>query len=225
MIDDNTTDLAVACKAATTAIVNLALARIGNDTVVADIAAATTVREAVLAKQFYAQAVNQALAAFDWPWATKYAELVLVGGTDTVPVNADWQYSYRGPVDCVKARRIVGQAAQRRGFDPDPIQFRLGRDDVGYLIYCNEKATVAVPLVLEYTARVACPAAEGDAIFHSVLAWKLAAVLAMPLSHDPKLGDWCEANYQAELRHAGVVTANQQQQAPGGDADWIRARG
>jgi hypothetical protein len=53
-------------------------------------------------------------AAFPWPFSTRYARLVLVGGTASVKVNGDWQYSYRMPADSVFARRIVNPAGPAR---------------------------------------------------------------------------------------------------------------
>jgi hypothetical protein len=44
------------------------------------------------------------LRDYPWPFATRYVTPALVGGTSQVPVNADWQYSYRLPADlCSRA--------------------------------------------------------------------------------------------------------------------------
>jgi hypothetical protein len=149
---------------------------------------------------------------------------VLVGGTATVPVNGDWQYSYRAPTSMVKARRIVPQSGTGRKFDPDPIPFRVGSDATGPLIYTNAAIATNVPVELEYTTRVTCPASQGDALFRNALCWRHAASLAMPLARDAKKQEFCLAMYHKALIDAEAPSANESEGEPDGDASWIRGR-
>lgn len=219
----NEPDLEAACVASTQRLVNIALSRIGVSKVIADLVAENTM-EAAIARLHVKYDVEAVLADFPWPFATRYAELVLVGGTEDDPVNVDWQYSYRAPADLVIARRLGGQLYQRRAYDPDPITFRYGTDATGGLIYSNAAIDADTPLVLEYTARASCPAATGSALFKDALAWRFAASLAMPLARDSQKQRDCEVMYERVLARAEAVAANESQQDKGGDAPWITDR-
>jgi hypothetical protein len=221
--DDIGTDIATNCVAYSTRIVNYALSRIGISKQITSLATDAS-QEAYSARLHYAIDAGRVLRDFPWAFATRYANLVLVAGTETVPVNQDWQYSYRAPTNMLLARRIVGQADQRRAYDPTPIPFRVGSDATGQLIYCNEPASADVPLQLEYTLRVDCPASGGDPLFRSALAWRLATSLVAPLSRDAKLIEYCERMYHLELAKAAATAAGEQQQEPDGDAAWISGR-
>jgi hypothetical protein len=210
------------CEFYTRKAVNIALSRIGISAQISNLATDTT-KEAVVARRHVLEAMNATLRDFDWPFATGYATLVLVGGTSTVPVNADWQYSYRAPVGMMKARRLVGQASQQRTYDSVPILFRKGQDALGELIYTNQSNS-STPLVLEFTQRVSCPAFFGDALFRNAFAWRIAAELAPALSRDEKRQQFCLQMYRVALGQSEVPAANEQQQAKDGDADWIADR-
>jgi hypothetical protein len=120
-----------------------------------------------------------------WAFATEYQDpLTLVGGTTTVPVNKDWQYSYRVPTNCLLARRLVRSEASRE-YDPNPPQFRLGHDATGGLLFTDEPPVTTgqnTGPVLEYTTRVAGAVLYGDPLFNDALAWRLAAALAPSLA-------------------------------------------
>lgn len=213
-----------ACEYYTRSIVNIALSRIGITDVVANLLTENT-ENAAMARRHVREDITTTLREFPWPFATRYADLVLVGGTETVPVNADWQYSYRAPSAMVMARRIVGQAGQKRAYDPDPPKFRLGSDATGPLIYTDLVATDDVPVVLEYTERINCPAFYGDALFRDALAWRLASSLAMALARDSKKQAFCMQMYEMAKMTAEAPAANEQQQEKEGDASWISDRG
>jgi hypothetical protein len=211
------------CEVYTRKIVNRALQRIGHSKRIANLATETT-EAAYQSRDHIGDDINQVLRDFDWPFATRYEDLVLVGGTDTDPVNDDWQYSYRLPNGCIKARRIVPQDGDRRRQDDDPIEFRPGTDTTGGLIFCNEKATADIPLVLEFTSRLPCPAFFGDALFRDAVAWKHAASLAGALARDSKKQEFCLAMYARALEWAEAPAANEQQVGPDQDAPWIQER-
>jgi hypothetical protein len=211
------------CEVYTRKVVNRALKHLGISKQIANLVTETS-EEAVQARDVILQDVNTVLRDFPWPWATAYANLVLVGGTATVPVNKDWQYSYRAPSKMMFARRIVGQADQRRAHDPNPIKFRLGSDTTGPLIFTDEPIPTGGTLVLEYTDRITCPTFFGDPLFRAALQWKIAASLAQPLSRDSRKQEFCLEMYRAALRNAEAPAANEGQQAKDGDADWIAGR-
>ncbi|HTE65369.1 MAG TPA: hypothetical protein VK736_03820 [Candidatus Binatia bacterium] len=200
-------ELTVECAPGTIPIINRALSRIGvsrQSTVQITGVAPTQVVtvdssvETTLALLHYGAAVNQTLRDFPWPFATKFNVMVPVGGTSSVPVNREWQYSYRRPGDCVFARRLV--SARGGAVDPTPIPFEQGQDASGGLIFTN-----VVSATLEYTARPSCAAASVDALFREALTWKLAEALAVPLTRINERAKDCLSSYQEALRQAEAV--------------------
>ena len=206
------------CILGSTRIVNIALSHLGDAFRVADVSADAS-RQASAARLHYSEDVDRALRAWDWPFATRYADLVLVGGTSSVPVNLDWQYSYRVPADFLKARRIVDTTGVQRNWNRNPIKFRLGSDDLGQLIFTNETTAQ-----LEYTHRPLCAATEGDALFRSALSWLHASSIAPELAKDAERAKFCFAMFQQIVNTAETIGAQESQQAPRGDADWIEDR-
>jgi hypothetical protein len=156
------------------------------------------------------------LRDFPWPWATAYADLALVGGSSTVKVNNDWQYSYRYPSDAVFARRIVRDSIGRQ--DPNPAPYRMGRDSQGRLIFTNEANAQ-----LEYTSSIDDPA-EFDSMFVSMLAWKIGSSLAPSLSRIEKMAQSCMAMYEVDKSKAESRALNESQQEDPLEAELIRAR-
>ena len=117
------------------------------------------------------------------------------------------------------ARRIVNPDGSQRDFDPNPIKFRVGGDSYGGLIYTHEPNPE-----LEYTLRLTCVAASGDTIFRKALTWRHASSLAPAVARDDKKLATCLQMYVATLNEARSRDAQEQQQAPAGDTDWIRGR-
>jgi hypothetical protein len=223
------TDIAAACLSSSTQICNLALQELGITQQITSLATDTS-KEGQVLRLAYKTVVDQVLRAFPWPFAKAYADLVLVGGEDDDPVNADWQYSYRVPSDYLAARRIVNQEDGRKRGPYPAIPFQVGADDTGDLIFTdaeiNDTVTPNVPPVLEYTKRVGCPASRGDAIFRQALIFRLAAAIAKSLGREAKDRDEMMTYYRGWLVEAKVVHANEQehQDDQGPDADWIAGR-
>jgi hypothetical protein len=223
-----TTDIAANCLAASTRLCNIALSRIG----VTDRLTSLADDDSLAAEQcrlIYKTEIDATLRAFDWHFATAYAEPVLVDGAVSDPVNPDWTYSYREPSDSVKVRRIVNPV-HGRSYDPDPPRFDKSSDTNGQLIFSNEpgdKIDEDADLTIEYTRRLDCPASRGDAIFRSCAAWRLAAALAIPLGRDEKAAKWALANFAAELPVARTTSSNEAEtidQGTTGEPDWLRGR-
>jgi hypothetical protein len=131
--------------------------------------------------------------------------------------NGDWRYGYRWPSDCVFARRLV-DAAVGRAFSPTPIEFRVGRDENGLLLYTNQPDAV-----LEYTM-LDCTDLWSDDLFLDAFTWRLAAVMAPSLERAQKTALECWQMAEATIRVAATVASNEGQQPAPGDADWIRNR-
>lgn len=217
------TDFGTGCVAASTAVINIALAHLGVSKQIVNVLTDAT-QEATAARLHFTEDVAATLRDYPWPFATRYARLVWVAGTSAVPVNGDWQYSYVAPPACLFARRIVNPSGSRRGWDTTPIAFRVGGDDtLGTLIYTNIAPTEVNGLApeLEYTTRPLCAVLAGDAIFRAALAWRHAHSLAPTLSRDDKKVEFCWQMYRGLLMTAETKAAAEDQKDPSGDAPWI----
>lgn len=196
-------------------IVNIAIGRIGQNQTVNNVDTETSL-VARTARTFWDDDVLYVLRDFPWPWAKAYRDLALVGGSDTVPVNNDWQYSYRYPSDCVYARRLVVESIGRN--NPKPPPFSLGRDSQGRLIFTDEAEAQ-----LEYTIAVTDPT-EFDSLFVSMLAWKIGAGLAPTLSKIKDMAATCMQMYEIDASKAESRSLNEAQQSEPLEAEVIRAR-
>lgn len=164
--------------AANVGVVNLALIRIGARTI--GNLASDQSREAQVARIIFEQELRAVLRDFPWAFATAYVTPALVGGTTAVPVNADWQYSYRLPTDTVFVRRLVD--GTRRAYGRTPPTFRTALDTTGALLYTEMASTTALPVVVEYTRRPTGAVSVSDPLFKDALAWKLAWTMAPSLA-------------------------------------------
>lgn len=205
------------CMATRLAISNMALAHIGVSRLLTAIDEDS--REAAIIEAFWETDLAYALRAFPWPFATRYATLTLHDGDSDDPVNEDWVYAYRYPTDCLFARRLVVDGTGRQ-FDPAPPPFREGNDStVGKLIYSDQEDAI-----LEYTSGASGIECHGDAVFQMALSWLTASHLAPALARNGLTAEKCVRMFEYTLERAKGLAANEQQQGPDGDAEWIRNR-
>jgi hypothetical protein len=146
-----------------------------------------------------------------------------VAATGTYPetfpdrFNPDWLYAYRWPTDCLFVRRMVTLGVGRL-YHPSPNRFRIGRDAAGLLI-----VTDTPDAVIEYTS-IDCDALWTDDLFIDAFTWRLAAAYAPVVSKNGMTFLECYRMYEDAFSLAATTAANEQQQAPDGDASWIRGR-
>jgi hypothetical protein len=198
-----------------TGIGQIALTRIGVSRRINNVDSDAS-QEAIAIRTIWEEARQYCLRDFPWPWATAYKALSLVDGSATTKANVDWQYSYRYPTDCMYARRIAIESVGR--VNPSPPPFRIGRDSQGRLIYTNEPDAT-----LEYTFDVTTPE-EFDAIFVSMMAWKLASDIALPLSRIKDMSTKAMEMYEIDKSKAQSRALNEGQQEEPQEAEFIRAR-
>ncbi len=172
-------------------ICNLALSHLGQADEIANL---VTERSAAAAacRRFYDVARDATLRDFSWPFATKFAFLNLVEEDPT----EEWAFSYRFPVDCLLARRIVS------GFRIDTalsrVVYKIGRDTAGQLIYTDK-----VDPQLEYTMKVTDPD-KYNAQFVLALSYRLAMYIVPKINNgDPfKISQNLMSFYRLELASA-----------------------
>jgi len=165
-------------------IVDLALTRIGVSRNA--IAARPELQFQVLWPRLrFSDERDYVLRSVPWPWATKYAAL---SGQVAAP-NPDWAYSYTFPADALFIRRIT--TANGR-LEPNPPAFRVGRNGANARVIFTDVTTGSV----EYTMQVTDPA-EFDAVFASMLAWRIAIHLAPTFADEDKKGEVLKAAQEA----------------------------
>lgn len=173
-----TVDVSAAAKRANLDVINLALIRIGARTI-----RNTTTdqsREAQMVRSIFELELLATLRDYPWSFATVYVTPALVAGTVAVPVNGDWQYSFRLPADVVFVRRLV--SSLRRAYDRNPPTFKTGRDATGPLLFTDFVTSTLTPIVVEYTNRPEGAVLISDALFRDAFAWRLAWSLAPSLA-------------------------------------------
>ena len=198
-----------------TQVANIAYGRIGSALQLSNVETDRS-RQAIIARTFLDDDIAYVLRDFPWPWATAYADLALVGGTASTPVNGDWQYSYRYPSQCAFFRRIVVAGLGRN--NPNPPAFRIGRDAQGRLIYTNQELAGG-----KYTA-VITGIEEFDPMAFSMLAWKLGAGLAPSQSRIKGMAEQCMQMYEIEKTKAQSRALNESQQEQPIESEFTRAR-
>lgn len=214
------------CPTESQKVCNQALSLIGVTSPIVDITEDLT-PEAEQCRLHYEDCVAVVLKSHPWSWATGYAELELLEGSDDDPVNGDWTYSYRCPDGMIHPRRIVNPSTGR-DYDPNPIKFRHGHDQSGTgLIYTDwdEDDSDNGTVELEYTYRPGCSALQGDVLFREALTWLLAGKLAPGLARNKVTAEDCMKMYEHFIARAKAMNATEQQQDNlTNDADWITGR-
>lgn len=242
-------DVGVGAMAANVEVANLALLKIGAKTIAS--LAPDQSREGASVNLLFEHELRATLRDYPWKFAKRYNDaLVLVGGTATVPVNVDWQYSYRLPTDYISVRRLATEGTGR-SFERYPKTFEVGGDATGDLLFTGEDAPN-----LEYTARIANAVLRADHLFREALAWRLASALAPALAAaDPEVQEqpgrgpehppdntqrvslkpnkatmreraqrWAFGQYLRAIEKARIADANESEREPHGEAEWIEGR-
>lgn len=194
-------------------ICNLALASIGKPDI-QDIDEASA--EASACRKFYEQARDTLLQSYPWRFAQTTAALAEVTNTK----SNRWGYAYQRPVDCLKALRVTDV------YELDYIPSDGLSVVAGGFAYAIEGATVFCsisPAYLVYTQRLDDPT-RYPPLFVEALSWRLAVMLAMPLTRDPKVrADAYQLAVQT-MGQAGVSDANEVRQVDDAPSRAIEGR-
>ncbi len=196
-------------------ICNLALSHLGIGKPIDDLETDTS-QEAEACRLFFTVARDTTLRGFPWPFATKTDVLELV---EELTGDADeWGYSYRYPSDCLKFRRVL--SGSRNDSRQSRVSFKMGRDDVGQLIFCDIADAVA-----EYTVKDADPT-RYPIDFYMALSYFLAHLIAPRLTKgDPfKLAQQNLQMHYLTLQKAQADGANEEQPDQEVESSFIRER-
>lgn len=196
--------------ASNTEICNLALLHLGVGKEIGNLETEKS-SEATACRRAFTICRDNVLRDFNWPFATKFADLALV---ETDPTD-EWGFSYTYPNDCVNFRRIVND-------DPEnPIPYRIVEDANISLIYADEANPVG-----EYTRKVTEPA-RFSPDFVLALSFLVAAVIAPAITNgDPfKVGERAMRLYELKIDNAKANAANEEQPDQPPDSEFITIRG
>lgn len=161
-------------------VCNLALSRIGIDTVEALTEASEPAR---VCSQFYDHCRRVMLRKYPWTWATRRVQLA-----ELTEKPQGYSYAYRYPASCVALRKLYNGH-----FDNIPAYtgYQIVSDKEGRVIY-TDVANVSA----EYTADIE-DAGLFDDQFVEALSWKLAGAIAFKLTGNAQLPGYCEEQYTA----------------------------
>lgn len=175
-------------------------------------------REAVECGRFYAQALDEALEAFDWPFARSYARGVSPADVEIVPGYA---YGYGWPREALAVRGIA--RSMRSEVSPE-FTVSTVTDASGQslrVIHTDRSGGVLVYTRRETSVALFTP------LFVAAVAAKLAQYIAMPLLKDKTKRDDAEKQFDKLIEAAAVSVGNQGRVSLPIDTtpDWITARG
>jgi hypothetical protein len=199
-------------------IANMALSHIGARSAIQSFTESST--EAAQAQLWFEYCLKQVLESYDWAFARKRVALALLETvSDDTTDNAyyEWVYRYQYPSDCLVMRKISNPAGPQE--DAVPYEVEASEDNETRTIFTNMEDAIGV-----YTFYN-----DEPSMFSSHFVDTVAALLAHRMAY-AITGKRTIANdmlqlYQAMIRAAPAVDANERMDPPPRDADWIRERG
>lgn len=199
-------------------VYNLALTNLGVGTEVATVTERSTEAKAI--SRVFDTCVDEVLRSFDWPFATKNVELAVVTEIeDDNHPTTEFDFSYRYPSTCLKARRILSEI--RNDSRKSRVTYREMGDDQGTLIVTDKEDAV-----LEFTSNIGREPSRWSADFVTALAFLISSRVAPRLTKgDPfKLGDKMLGFYMRSIRIARANSADEEQEDEAPESDSILVR-
>jgi hypothetical protein len=190
-------------------ICNMALSRVGVAKKIESIDEVSN--EAQECKLWFDQCRDEVLSAAQWPFATKYENIVQ---SEVIPLE-EWDYAYNVPSDMLSP---IGFGANGRS-KVYKEKFQIGYSSVGQVIMTDAEP----PQVFKYIVRIT-DVSMFAADFVNALAWRLAQEVATPLTDNPEWADRAEKKYRQALDAACANYGNAENADDPLDAECIRAR-
>lgn len=154
------------------------------------------------------------LAEFPWKFSKAYTSPAKLAGTPP----AQWENMYAYPPDALKVWKIVNPLG-RDNYPPIPFDILRNSNDVKVLVTNTSEPE------FEYAKKIT-NTGEFSPHFVLALSWRIAAMIAMPLTGSTEVRD--RVRQEADI---AVATAKEEDGNEGvapvqsRDPDWIRARG
>lgn len=191
-------------------ICNMALAHVGDSATIESLSEASP--EAKVCNLWYDWSRLQTIEAHNWTFSRKRKVLAVLE-TDA---SVEWIYRYGYPSDCVKALLLVNPL----GKSADAVPYDVETSDDG------QTTTILTNLEeaeLLYSFDVTDPV-RFSSLFIDALAWRIASRIAFSLTGQAALADAALRSYGQHILMAQTSNANEGQEGPPRDAEWIRGR-
>lgn len=173
-------------------ICNLALARIGAATIDRLNEASEQARAC---NQFYDSCRRAALRNFPWSFATRRVKLTLIADK-----QFDYEYAYRYPTGAIFIRKLFDA---EHGWPIKDPKYQIISDISGKEILTNMELAGC-----EYTADIE-DASLFDPEFCEALAWKLGSEIAMRITGNVQMAQYCTQNYEHYITEARADNDNE----------------
>jgi len=155
---------------------------------------------------------DQVLRAHAWTFAGATIALAALS-----EVTTDWSFCYAYPSDCLFVRQVYGEGMKK---DPQPAKYDLGLspDTRAKAILTDVEAAYC-----DYTVRVENTEAF-DGSFVDALSWKIAALIAQPLTGNAGLADVMARNYMQAIEDAKRTNKSEPNSPVAPYSQYIAAR-
>lgn len=191
-------------------IYNMALSNIGISETVASLDERSKAR--ATCSRFWDIARDSVLADFPWPFATKYATLADLG---TPPTN--WLYRYQYPTDCLRAMYLTLPGVRRPPIDLQP-KYETAYGDGGQVIF-SDTPNAELVYIVRVLDEVRFPP-----LFVTALAWKLASLIAMPMTAQRTIAESASMAYSGAAQIAWAAADNESTDDLSIPPEYITAR-
>ena len=151
------------------------------------------------------------LRAFVWNFARAFATL----GPLASLTHPDWSYIYALPANCLYAVRVF--PSEKETLRPDPRLLYPGPADERFEMAFMEGSQVVMTNVekamMEYVYRVTDPTVF-DPCFVEALEYKLASLLAVPMTGNSQVAQYYASMANAAIVHASTLSAQEGRRMP-----------
>jgi len=154
-------------------ICNLALGHLQTDKRISSLTSDTS-REARACNTYYQNTLESAIGDGEWKFARKRGALIVASGTPP----SEWGYQYDWPSDAITLLHIEDGLKTRRPDQRIPFRIEIESATGKRLIFTDQLDAVMIYMFLN-TATATYPPA-----FSRYLSWRLAAEMAMAITHD-----------------------------------------
>lgn len=171
--------------------------------------------EAQACNLFYTEVLETTLRDFEWPFAAKYATLVL----DESEPNDEWAFSYIYPTDCLAIRKIL--SGTRSDTEDTKIPYEIGQNSTGaVVIFCDLEDAK-----LKYTVN-STNAGIYSSDFALALSYHLASFIAARITGGDKfkLGERALVKYLSYIASAQANSVNELNSDIRPESEFIRGR-
>ncbi len=169
-----------------------------------------TDRNTVILNEYYESARDEVLKDFDWNFANAYRELTPTGN---IPQNPHFIYEYDYPNDCLLAREVIN------GYSDGIIEFEVAAAQ-NFQKVINTNVS---PAIVRYT-KVVTNENFFPVEFVMALSWYLAFLAAPSISANRALQNDCLNVYNAVLRRAKTLNAQEGFLETKEDNHWMDLR-